>query len=102
VAARPELRLVKPTDSLAPEPIVPAETVTRTTTRELERALSLIGDEQREAVLLADLWGFTYAEIAEIAEVAVGTVRSRISRGRLAIMRTLVGEGVVASSERKP
>lgn len=101
VAARPELRLVKPSDSLAPEPTVPAETVARATARELERALSQIADEQRQAVLLADLWGFTYAEIAEIVDAPVGTVRSRISRGRVAIMRVLAGEDVVTSLERK-
>lgn len=101
VAARPELRLVKPSDSPAPEPNVPSEAVARATARDLERALSRIGDEQRQAVLLADLWGFTYAEIAEIADVPVGTVRSRISRGRVAIMRALSGESAAHRSEPK-
>lgn len=89
VSARPELRLVRPTDNLAPEPTISAESVARTAAHELEYALSRIADEQREAVLLADLWGFTYAEIAEIADVPVGTVRSRISRGRSSIIAVL-------------
>lgn len=100
VTARPELRLVKASDSLAPEPSVPAESVARATANELEGALSRIADDQREAVLLADLWGFTYEEIAEILGVPVGTVRSRISRGRMAIMRVLADENSMVSSER--
>ena len=58
---------------------------------DLERALAELPDEQREALLLCDLWGFKYDEIAGITEVPVGTVRSRIARGRGALVTALGG-----------
>ncbi|MDG6778787.1 sigma-70 family RNA polymerase sigma factor [Thiomicrorhabdus sp. zzn3] len=45
-------------------------------------AISKLPFEQREAILLADLQGFSYQEIAEITATPIGTVMSRISRGR--------------------
>jgi RNA polymerase sigma factor (sigma-70 family) len=50
--------------------------------RELENALSRLRDEQREVVLLLGLEGMTYDAAAQILDVPVGTVRSRLSRGR--------------------
>jgi RNA polymerase sigma-70 factor (ECF subfamily) len=49
---------------------------------ELRRALAQLLDEQREAILLVGLEGLSYAETAAILAVPVGTVRSRLSRGR--------------------
>ncbi|MFZ1081733.1 MAG: sigma-70 family RNA polymerase sigma factor [Candidatus Kryptoniota bacterium] len=49
---------------------------------EVSGALLELPDEFRMAVVLFDIEGFTYAEIAEINEVPVGTVRSRLHRGR--------------------
>jgi len=79
--ARPELRLVD-LDALSDIPVIPAEVVERLEARELDHALSKLSHDQREALLLSDMWGFTYAEIADITGVAVGTVRSRIARAR--------------------
>ena len=45
-------------------------------------ALEAIAPEFREAIVLRELEGFSYAEIAEITGVPIGTVMSRISRGR--------------------
>jgi len=81
-SARPELRPVEPGDRLAPEPLVSPETVERLQGREIEAALLQLPPEQREAVLLCDVWGFDYAEIAEVTGAPLGTVRSRIARGR--------------------
>jgi RNA polymerase sigma-70 factor, ECF subfamily len=49
---------------------------------DVSRALASIPEEYREAVALHDLGGFRYEEIARIAGVPVGTIKSRISRGR--------------------
>ena len=48
----------------------------------LRVALREIPEERRTAILLFDVDGFTYAEIAEITGSSLGTVKSRISRGR--------------------
>ncbi len=48
----------------------------------LERALSMLPDDQRLAIILADVHGLAYEEVAEVTGVAIGTIKSRISRGR--------------------
>ena len=50
--------------------------------RALEDALARLPDDQRLAVVLCDVQGFGYAEIAEMMRVSLGTVKSRISRAR--------------------
>jgi RNA polymerase sigma-70 factor, ECF subfamily len=49
---------------------------------DLARALAELPEEYREAVTLHDLGGIPYDEIAAIARVPIGTIKSRISRGR--------------------
>ena len=53
------------------------------------RALSGLEDKQRVAVVLRDIEGMAYAEIAESLEVEIGTVKSRISRGRESLREIL-------------
>jgi RNA polymerase sigma-70 factor (ECF subfamily) len=48
----------------------------------LERALGALPEDQRLIVLLVDLYGYDYEEAAAISGSAVGTVKSRLSRGR--------------------
>lgn len=48
----------------------------------IDRALAQLPPDQREAVLLRDVEGFDYREIAEQLDVPLGTVESRIFRGR--------------------
>jgi RNA polymerase sigma-70 factor (ECF subfamily) len=50
--------------------------------RRVAAALTRVKPSFREAVVLRDLEGLSYAEIAEVLRVRIGTVRSRISRGR--------------------
>src|SRR3974390_2115873 len=50
--------------------------------RELDRALARLPDEPREVVLLVGLEGMAYDSAAQILGVPIGTVRSRLSRGR--------------------
>jgi len=71
--------------------VVAAETVERLAAHDLDSALDQLPEQQRHAVLLCDLWGFCYAEIADITSTPVGTVRSRISRGRAALSGVLAG-----------
>lgn len=58
----------------------------------LEQLLTELPDDQRLAIVLSDVQGYSYEEIAQIMDVAVGTVKSRISRGRTRL-RALVQEG---------
>ena len=58
---------------------------------ELAAALEQIPEERRTAILLYDVDGYDYAEIAEITGCSVGTVKSRISRGRGELRHLLAG-----------
>ena len=64
--------------------------------RELERALGQLADDQREVLLLVGLEGMSYDQTAAVLNIPVGTVRSRLSRGREAL-RKLMG-----MEERRP
>jgi RNA polymerase sigma-70 factor (ECF subfamily) len=59
--------------------------------RHLERALRLLPPDQRTAVVLCDVYGMDYNEVAAMTESALGTVKSRIHRGRLRL-RELMAE----------
>ena len=56
---------------------------------EVQEALSSLPEQFRIAVLLADVEGFSYKEIAEITDVPIGTVMSRLHRGRKALQKRL-------------
>jgi RNA polymerase sigma-70 factor, ECF subfamily len=56
----------------------------------VQHALSAMTPEFRTAVLLADVEGMAYEEIADVMQTSVGTVRSRIHRGRKQLRKTLV------------
>ena len=60
--------------------------------RDIERALALLVDEQRTALLLVALEGLTYREVAEVQGVPIGTVMSRLARARVQIKTYLDGE----------
>ncbi len=69
------------------------ETMRRSTAAMLSQALAQITPDQRAAILLYDVEGFDYQEIADMTHVSLGTVKSRIHRGRLAL-RDLLGTDV--------
>ena len=62
--------------------------------RDLAAALELLPDEQREAVLLVGLEGLSYKETAEVLAAPVGTVMSRLARGREKLRMLIDGNGV--------
>jgi RNA polymerase sigma-70 factor (ECF subfamily) len=55
----------------------------------LARAMEGITDDQRTAIILFDVEGYDYAEIAELTGVSLGTVKSRIHRGRVTLRERL-------------
>ena len=72
-------------DELAAEPVVPQEI----RDEDVLNALEKIAVEFREIVLLADVEEFSYKEIAETLRIPVGTVMSRLSRGRKLLRQEL-------------
>ena len=68
---------------IADEGDTPEESLLREEQKsELLQALENLSEEHKAAIILRDVKGFSYEEIAEILEVSLGTVKSRISRGR--------------------
>jgi RNA polymerase sigma-70 factor (ECF subfamily) len=61
----------------------------------LQAALATLGHDFRVAVVLCDVVGMSYAEISDATDVPVGTVRSRIHRGRTQLRDRLVASGDV-------
>jgi RNA polymerase sigma-70 factor (ECF subfamily) len=59
------------------------------TDAEVKRALDDLPESFRLPVLLADVDGFSYKEIAEMLEIPIGTVMSRLHRGRKAMQKSL-------------
>ncbi|WP_097188063.1 sigma-70 family RNA polymerase sigma factor [Ornithinimicrobium cerasi] len=72
---------------------------------DVKEALASIGEDFRMAVYLADVEGFSYKEIAEIMDTPIGTVMSRLHRGRKQLRELLtdyaVGRGVIPAQEAR-
>ncbi|HMC39861.1 MAG TPA: RNA polymerase sigma factor, partial [Acidimicrobiales bacterium] len=66
---------------------------------DVDAALARVTPEFRAAVVLRDLCGLEYAEIAEVLDIPPGTVRSRIARGRAAVA-DLMGGNLKTPPER--
>ena len=79
----------------------PEELLTRATLDvDLQEALDALPDAYRQAVWLRDVEELTYAEIADVLDVPIGTVMSRISRGRRALYERLQKRGDRQDAER--
>ncbi|WP_298210325.1 sigma-70 family RNA polymerase sigma factor [Ferrimicrobium sp.] len=66
------------------------EVLDRITDTDVKGAIDSLPDQFRLAVVLSDIEGFSYKEIAEIMDVPLGTVMSRLHRGRRAMQRALL------------
>ena len=60
--------------------------------RDIERALAALPEDQRTTLLLVVLEGLTYREVAEVQDVPMGTVTSRLARARAQIKAYLDGQ----------
>ena len=85
---RPTLVASLKSDSI-PDP--EQDTLARERERALRKGLSTLKTVYREAVVLRDIEGFAYEEIATTLEISVGTVKSRLARGRQELRRKLEG-----------
>jgi len=72
---------------------------------EVKAAIEALPEQFRMAVLLADIEGFSYKEIAEILDIPIGTVMSRLHRGRKGLQKRLwdfaTREGLLSSDDDK-
>lgn len=77
----------------------PSEQESHIEMNEMRVALAQLPPDQREAVLLVGASGFSYEEAAEICGCAVGTIKSRVNRGRARLAQALYGEDWQAGKE---
>ena len=82
------------------------EVLEHLTDDEVKQALSELPEQFRIAVYLADVEGFRYAEIADIMGTPIGTVMSRLHRGRAALQKALYdyasARGLITDSDAAP
>ena len=83
-----ELETMNITDDKIPSPQRAAEQVEAT--RFLQDGLQSLSPELKEAIILRDLEGMAYQEIADLLNVPEGTIKSRINRGRLELTKLLM------------
>ena len=73
---------------------------------EVKAAMEALPEQFRLAVILADIEGFSYKEIAEILDIPIGTVMSRLHRGRKSLQKQLYGfaasRGLVDENDDRP
>jgi RNA polymerase sigma-70 factor (ECF subfamily) len=67
----------------------------------IQDALERLPDEQRLAVALVLVEGLSYKEAADVMEVPIGTLTSRLARGRLALQTMLAENSAVAAGENR-
>jgi len=103
--SRPQLPLEASTDDEGPVAELPASDEPpdqRAERLELARLLReglvTLPPDQRLAVILRDVQGFAYEEVAEVTSASLGTVKSRISRGRAAMREFLLARGELLPS----
>ena len=78
-------------DTARTGPSAEREVLAELTDDEVKQALADLPDTFRMAVYLADVEGFAYKEIADIMDTPIGTVMSRLHRGRKALQKALAG-----------
>ncbi len=66
---------------------------------DMQRALMMLPASQREALILVGAGGFAYEEAADICGVAVGTIKSRVARGRVALEALLSGSDMLPRTQ---
>ena len=99
-AGSEELETMNIRDETAPNPQKAFES--REAARFLMDGIQSLSFELREAVILRDLEGMAYNEIAAMLHIPEGTVKSRINRGRIELARLIIKRRTVTGSQDQP
>lgn len=83
-----------------PEPSVPSTQDHGLEIRDLAKALQMLPEAQRQVLLLVSLEGMDYKRVASVLEIPVGTVMSRLHRGRESLRRLLAYGPATRPAER--
>ena len=83
-----------PIDALPSELSIPGHQFGHVALMELARAIDRLPADQREALLLVTMEGFGYADAAEVLEIPIGTLMSRLGRARSAIRQATHEDGL--------
>lgn len=79
---------------VADQQLQPQEAVERSERRRaLERGLAALPDHHRQVLVMRELSGLSYQEIAQVLDLDLGTVKSRIARARLSLRKILLEDG---------
>ncbi len=107
--SRPQVPLEAPADDERPSAELPASDEPLEQRAErlelarcLQEGLASLPPDQRLAVILRDVQGLAYEEVAEATGASLGTVKSRISRGRAAMRDFLLARGELLPSRFRP
>ena len=107
--SRPQVPLEAPADDERPRAELPASDEPLEQRAErlelarcLQEGLASLPPDQRLAVILRDVQGLAYEEVAEATGASLGTVKSRISRGRAALRDFLLAHGELLPSRFRP
>ncbi|MCC7103801.1 MAG: sigma-70 family RNA polymerase sigma factor [Chloroflexi bacterium] len=93
-----ETEVAPPDTTPGPEAVA----LTTETAEYIQAALDRLPDDQRAVVVLCDVHGLSYEEAAESLEVAIGTVKSRLSRARARLRDDLTRLGELPGASRRP
>ena len=85
-----------------PAALPEAATLTGELRGQIEAALLVLPEDQRAAVILCDVQGFDYQQIAQIMGSSLGTVKSRISRGRMRLRELLLAAPELLPASYRP
>jgi len=85
-------------DEAPPVPVL-SNAIARLELRDLERAINRLPEEQRTVVLLIGLEGMPYDRVAAILNMPIGTVRSRLARGRAKLRRLMSPDQAVQAHQ---
>jgi RNA polymerase sigma-70 factor (ECF subfamily) len=91
-----------PVEKVAPSLAAVSDPTAALQIRDLERAMAALPEGQRRVILLVGLEGMSYEEVATILRIPIGTVRSRLSRGRETLRSLMDISGRVGANPGSP